>query len=848
MDQCFLYRFCMADHETLVAMELLWIEGKKYMKKKVMRITAISIVLLCILSAVYIEVLWELYPETMLMQETLYGGRYQNLKDFELSQGRLISVTGDPWIEYELDRITKVKVIELDFSGVTDGSYWGEIYDMETWTSHTYDLKNGKVFVWYETAENLKKLWFDLVSSQSISLSVDRVVINSHVGLLMHVLKQMVFLVLVISMLAVYILLYMKHTQRELLSRRNRIAVWGTGTVAVFLCGTFYYNILMYKITGNLLIWMELLIISFIGCAVMEMIPEKKKVAVWVSEMMLYAFMQMGMLEVLSGIEFNFKSVADGICNVLILMLAILVIYALGGNETVAILLVNMIALVLGTANHFFYQFRGNPLELSDFLMAQTALSVIENYEFEIDYTMFFCLVLEIGLICLMNLKIQNRVYSGRKRQAAIVCVLGIFMIMTEYTPSVGYWNIVADTQSIGYVNAFVAYARRDMKLDKPAGYTTENTKRILEAYQKSGTKEVEWEAPNIIVLMNESFADLPAVYNFETNVDSMPYIHLLTENTVKGNILVSVFGGSTANTEYEFLTGNTLAFLNAGSVPYMQYVKREHESLASELKSLGYQTVAFHPQSPGNYNRNTVYPNLGFDEFLSYSDELPYLDSLRGYVTDSANVKDVLNIYETYKGDTPLFIFNVTMQNHGGYNRSQSEVEITVKPIDRELRYMQLMEYLSLIKKSDEAFEELTAYFEKQPEKTIILMFGDHQPGLDAEIYQALGVEDMEAAYTVPFVMWANYDVDAEEGIYTSPNYLRAILLQKAGVPLGSYDNFLLKCREKYPAMNVMGYCDRDGNYHIIDRIQEKEGMLHEYDMLQYGNMFDKSMEQELY
>ncbi len=819
------------------------------MKKKVICIAAIGIVLFCVLSAFYMETLWKMYPETVLTQETLYGEENQNLKDFEVSEeGRLTSLTGDPWIEYELNRTTGVKVIELDFSGVTDGSYWGEIFNMETGASHSYDLKNGKVLVWYETAENLKELRFDLVSSQSVSLNVNRVVINAHYELMCHALKQIAFLLLFISMFIGYSLLYIKCVKRGSFSKRNRIAAWGTGLAAAFLCGTFYYNLCLYKIVGNLKIWMELLTICFIACALMEIIQENRTLVVRGVEMILYAFIQVGMLEVLSGIEFNFKSATDGICNILIIMLVMLVVYVFSRNDKAAMLLVNVFTVVLGIANHFFYQFRGNPLELSDVFMAKTALTVIENYNLKIDHTIFFCIVVEIGLICLLNVKRRNRKDSRRWQQAAVVGAFGIFVILAEYTPDVGYWNITADTQNVGYLNAFVAYARRDMKLDKPIGYTTKKVEEMLAAYKKSGTSRAEQVTPNIIVLMNESFADLPTVYDFDTNIDGMPYIHSLTKNTVKGSMLVSVFGGSTANTEYEFLTGNTLAFLNTGSVPYIQYVKREQESLATELKYMGYRTIAFHPYSPGNYNRDTVYPYLGFDEFISCDNELPYCDSLRGYVTDSADVKDVLDIYETQKENAPLFIFNVTMQNHGGYNRNQSELEVTVKPKDKDLQYVQLLEYLSLVKKSDEAFEELTDYFKKQPEKTIILMFGDHQPGLDQEIYQTFGAEDLESVYTVPFVIWANYDIDEEENIYTSPNYLRAILLQKAGVTLGSYDSFLLKCRESYPAMNAMGYCDSEGNYHIMDKTKETEGMLYKYHVLQYGNMFDKSVEQELY
>lgn len=817
------------------------------MKRKVI-IVGISILFLCTLSVIYIKVLSDLYPEVELTQEELFGDEYQNLKDLDITQDSLMSVTGDPWIEYILDKRTNVKVIELDFSQVTEEGYWGEIYDMETWTSHSYDLKNGKVFVWYEDAENLMELRFDLVSSQSVKLNIDRIIINSHYGLLMHALKQIAFLAILIAMIVAYILLYMEYAGTVRLTYKNRAAAGGTGVAAVFLTGTLHYNIFVYKIAGSILVWMGLVTIVFIGCAIMEVLPIKKAGLVRYIEIVLYAFLQIGILEVLSGIEFDFKNPADGACNVLILMLGIGGIYIISRSAKSAMIVVNILVMVLGIANHFFYQFRGNPLELSDLLMTKTALSVIGNYEFKVNNTMFFCIVLEIGIICFFNLRKRSREKTRRNLQAAVVGAFGMLLILTEYSPSVGYWNMVADTQKLGYLNAFVAYAKRDMKVDKPVGYSEEKVQELLSLYENDNIAGEDRERPNIIVIMNEAFADLPVTYGFETEEDGMPYIHSLTENTVKGSILVSVFGGSTANTEYEFLTGNTLGFLNTGSVPYMQYVKREHESLASELKDLGYQTIAFHPQDPENYNRNIVYPYLGFEEFISYNDDLLYTDSLRGHMTDSADVKNVLDIYENHKGTKPVFIFNVTMQNHGDYNRNQSEVDVTVKPADEELQYTQMMEYLSLIRKSDEAFEELTAYFEQQEEKTIILMFGDHQPGLDIEVYQTLGAEDIETMYTIPFVMWANYDIDEEDGVRTSPNYLRALLLQKAGVELGSYDSFLLECMNEYPAINFMGYYDSEGNYNIMDETQEMNNTLYEYHVLQYGNMFGKSVDQSLY
>ena len=104
---------------------------------------------------------------------------------------------------------------------------------------------------------------------------------------------------------------------------------------------------------------------------------------------------------------------------------------------------------------------------------------------------------------------------------------------------------------------------------------------------------------PNIIVVMNESFSDLSVLGDFKTNEDYLPFLHSLqqgAENTVTGMLNVSVCGGNTADTEYEFLTGNTMAFLPQGSIPYQQYITKELPALPAYLASLGYETVATHP------------------------------------------------------------------------------------------------------------------------------------------------------------------------------------------------------------------------------------------------------------
>lgn len=238
----------------------------------------------------------------------------------------------------------------------------------------------------------------------------------------------------------------------------------------------------------------------------------------------------------------------------------------------------------------------------------------------------------------------------------------------------------------------------------------------------------------------------------------------------------------------------------------------------------------------------------LGFDEFYGWEDPLPGTDIFRLYMSDRANYHNVKYLYESKQADASRFIFNVTMQNHGGYAEGKPSIDVTSQPADEDMQTSQLQEYLSLLRESDDAFRELVEYYQNVEKDTIILMFGDHQPGLGSESYQKMDervlaedatLEERQKQYTSSFVMWANFDIEEQEDVFVSANYLRPLLLETAGMKLSSYDNFLLKLREKYPAINAFGYCDTDGNWYEIDDVQDS--MIQQYAWLHYYNVFDK-------
>lgn len=161
---------------------------------------------------------------------------------------------------------------------------------------------------------------------------------------------------------------------------------------------------------------------------------------------------------------------------------------------------------------------------------------------------------------------------------------------------------------------------------------------------------------------------------------------------------------------------------------PYLQYIDDYLPSVISNIKSQkGYgEAVAVHPYNPSGYNRNRVYPLLHFDSFLSIDDfKNPLL--IRDYISDKSDYEKIIDLYKNKKKDSSLCVFNVTMQNHNPYNFDYvGEVKVTDFSVSSQVE-----QYLSLMRKSDDALKELITYFKKSDEPAIILVFGDHQPHL---------------------------------------------------------------------------------------------------------------------
>ena len=538
-------------------------------------------------------------------------------------------------------------------------------------------------------------------------------------------------------------------------------------------------------------------------------------------------------------------------------------LFALTGSMRFSGCFLCLFSIIFSLTNYFTTTFRGIPILASDLTIMGTAMNVVGNYKYSLDLTRTITL---LGLItwCILLFRVKRlRLPKGKKRISTILGSAAIcfasFWIMI-YTPvmtvtpmhvTVNTFRPIKSYRKNGCVLTFMRSIQL-MIIHKPDGYSANAAEEIAAPY-RSETSSGNAKTPNVIAIMDEAFADLQAVGDFRTSEDVMPFYHSLTKNTVKGFSYVSVFGGQTANTEFEFLTGLSKAFVPASATPYQLYIKSLLPGLTTHLGNQDYQgMLAFHPFRANGYNRDHVYPNLGFSDFISLKDlDVSASDKIRNFVSDAADFQVIIDQYEQAKkkSNAPFYLFNVTMQNHSGYDQDFDNLDMPIS-IEEKCDDPELKRYLNLIHHSDTALKSLIEYFSKQKDPTVIVFFGDHEPGLSNEVYskilgknvEKLSAEENMNLYKTPFLIWANYDIEEQENVNISMNYLSTLMLESTGMKLSPFNQFLLDIHKQIPVLTTNGYFGEDGSYYSLkDESSPYYESLRKYQILQYNDLFDK-------
>ena len=553
----------------------------------------------------------------------------------------------------------------------------------------------------------------------------------------------------------------------------------------------------------------------------------------------------------------------------------------------------------LGIAQHYVLEFRGSSILPSDLFAAGTALSVSSGYTYGLSSAMLGGFgAMEIGFVCCALLDAHRTLVhrtlarQGTQRPAraprrlrdlglaaAIACAMAALVCVPNYGQVFGadmdYWWSKDWYGRQGFIPSFV-YCYQDLDIAPPEGYSATTAKQAAselaqraqqdaqaQARRKSAQRQFQARMPNIVVIQNETFCDLSVFKNLQNDYQGPEFWNTgLTDALAQGDFAVSVFGGGTCNTEFEFLTGNSLAFIGTAKYPFSMYDLSVTQSLPRQLDALGYATIGMHPNLASNWNRDRAYEDLGFGEAL-FMEDFEGAERFHTHVSDAATYQKTMELLEAH--DEPVFVFDVTMQNHSGYDTGSIPASMlrgyTIDGLS-DTDTFQVNEFVACIEESDRALQDLVEELRDFPEPTVVVMYGDHHPWFSTTLNDLLFPNEdpllhAERIHQTSYVVWANYEVagttatasdSAQAGKdktparkTTSADLLGTLTLDAIGAPLSEFQQAQLGAMHDILALNANGFMGADGAWHSFDEPGDYANTLNLLELVEYLNFGSK-------
>ncbi|WP_223789994.1 LTA synthase family protein [Marinicella meishanensis] len=273
----------------------------------------------------------------------------------------------------------------------------------------------------------------------------------------------------------------------------------------------------------------------------------------------------------------------------------------------------------------------------------------------------------------------------------------------------------------------YTALVRRSMQM--PDGYDQARIEGLLSRRPADASSAVS-RRPDVIIFFIEAFAD-PQSVQIQTNQDPIQHFRHRAAEGVAGMVISPEQGGRSANPEFELLTGLSMRFMPDKAIPYMDQLDQPTPSLAREFKRQGYTTTALHVASLDFFNYKKVYPLLGFDHIRTlWQQPGVAMDPAGRYPSEMALVETIIATTEAH--DEPQFIFSFPNATHGfwtydAYDDGVIAVQGNYAKDDAEV----LKTYLNALHAADQAIEHLISHYQQSDQPAVILVLGDHQPGL---------------------------------------------------------------------------------------------------------------------
>lgn len=467
------------------------------------------------------------------------------------------------------------------------------------------------------------------------------------------------------------------------------------------------------------------------------------------------------------GVKYAFTHPVPFLCNSMII-LAVLIFTILLKRRLFALTVLSIIWIISGIVNMALLNQRVTPFNASDLKLIDSAITIINKYFSSMVVVLVILAVVALAaFVVFVFMKVPKVKYRIKYVRNAIIVAAVIIMMFGTINISIdkGYMsteftNLTTAYNEYGFVYCFVN-GLVNTGVKKPSDYSQNTINEIVDKINVEPENNEAKKTPNVIFIQLESFFNLNNVKDIELSENPIPYYTELCQNYSSGYLNVFNVGYGTCNTEFEVMTGMNLDDFGPGEFPYKTILKETTcENIAYDLKENGYATHAMHNNTGTFYGRNSVFKNLGYDTFTSI--EYMHVDEF----TPMSWAKDKFltgEIIDTLKStDEQDYIYAISVQGHGSYPTEPvyENPVIKVSGVENEGQRNAIEYYANEIREMDDFVRELVASLEELGEDTVLVMFGDHLPGL--------GFSDEElingSQYQTTYVIWDNIGLEKKD------------------------------------------------------------------------------------
>lgn len=519
-------------------------------------------------------------------------------------------------------------------------------------------------------------------------------------------------------------------------------------------------------------------------------------------------------LSPIDGFVFIFKHPINFLTNYLI-VLSTISLGHLFHKRAFSLTFLSVLWLTLGIIDGVVMSFRGIPFSFADVLLLPSVWSILTVY-LEIWQMVLLGAVILLAIAGLVLLCVKAKKHPVKLRMTAVLIAGAVLLTVGSYSLTVvgheekrqeTFGNISEAYDTYGFAYCFCTGAV-DMGVSKPPFYSRAAVNWLLGNMEEPATPR---ELPNIIMVQLESFFDVARLDDVSFGENPIPVFTELRERYTSGFLAVPSIGAGTANTEFEVLSGMNIDFFGMGEYPYNTILHEEAcESVAWDLKSLGYTGTAIHNNSGTFYGRNEVLAQLGFDTFTS----IEFMENVEynpiGWAKDAVLTQEILKALDSTRDQD--FIFTITVQGHGKYQRGVDSIDtehlgITwdTDPDDENA----LAYYAGQLSETDAFIGQLIEALSRRAEPTVVAFYGDHLPNFN------IGSEELKNGnnFQTEYVIWSNFDLPKDDEDL-SAYQLSAKVLGELGIHQGLLTRYHQQMRDTPDYMDGLKLLEYDMLY----------------------------------